>query len=190
MADLTYLAITSLDGYIEDEDGLFGWAQPDEEVHGFVNDLARPVATYLYGRRMYETMAYWETVHADASPPPHILDFAGLWQAADKVVYSRTLEETSTARTRIEPEFDSDDVRRMKESADGDLAIGGPGVAALAFEAGLIDVLHMFVVPYVTGGGKPALPLGVSLALELSDEQRFANGTVYLRYVPRNRGPG
>ena len=182
MAKLIYAAITSADGYIEDETGGFAWAEPDDEVHAFVNDLERPVGTYLYGRRMYETMVGWETDPGVAAQSPLMADFARIWQAADKVVYSTTLETVSTSRTRIERAFDPDQVREMKASADRDLAVGGPGLAAHAFGAGLVDECHLFLVPVVVGGGKRALPDGVRLDLQLLDERRFGNGTVHLRY--------
>ena len=186
MAKLIYSAITSLDGYVADEDGTFDWAAPDAEVHAFVNDLERPVGTYLYGRRMYEVMAAWETVPTDAGQPPHMRDFAKIWQAADKVVYSRTLAEASTARTRVEGEFDPDAVRRMKASAGRDLSVGGPHLAAEAFRAGLVDECHLFLNPVVVGGGNRALPDHLRLDLELLDERRFGNGVVHLHY--RTRG--
>jgi dihydrofolate reductase len=182
MAKLIYAAITSADGYIEDDTGGFAWAEPDDEVHAFVNDLERPVGTYLYGRRMYETMVGWETDPGVAAQSPLMADFARIWQAADKVVYSTTLETVSTSRTRIERAFDPDQVREMKASADRDLAVGGPGLAAHAFRAGLVDECHLFLVPVVVGGGKRALPDGVRLDLQLLDERRFGNGTVHLRY--------
>jgi dihydrofolate reductase len=182
MAKLIYAAITSLDGYIEDDTGGFDWAVPDEEVHAFVNDLERPVGTYLYGRGMYETMAGWETDPDLAALSPHTADFAQIWQAADKVVYSTTLGAASTSRTRIERTFDPDRVRQMKASADRDLAVGGPGLAAHAFRAGLVDECHLFLVPVVVGGGKRSLPDHVRLDLDLLDERRFGNGTVHLRY--------
>jgi dihydrofolate reductase len=182
MAKLIYAAITSADGYIEDDTGGFAWAEPDDEVHAFVNDLERPVGTYLYGRRMYETMVGWETDPGVAAQSPLMADFARIWQAADKVVYSTTLETVSTSRTRIERAFDPDQVREMKASADRDLAVGGPGLAAHAFGAGLVDECHLFLVPVVVGGGKRALPDGVRLDLQLLDERRFGNGTVHLRY--------
>jgi dihydrofolate reductase len=182
MAALIYAALASLDGYIEDEDGKFEWAAPDDEVHAFVNDLERGVGTYLYGRRMYEVMAYWETAQTHPDQRPVSRDYAEIWLGAEKVVYSRTLEEASTARTRIEPEFDPEAVRRMKSSAERDISIGGPEIAAQAIEAGLVDELHLFAVPFVVGGGKPWLPGDVPMKLELLDERRFANGTVYLRY--------
>ena len=158
MAKLIYSALTSLDGYIADEDGDFDWAVPDEEVHAFINDLARPLGTYLYGRRMYETMVGWETdpTLADRSPP--MRDFAEIWQAADKIVYSRTLEETSTKKTRIERDFDPEAVRRMKASSEREMSVSGPELAAHAFEAELVDECHLFLAPIVIGGGKRSLP--------------------------------
>jgi dihydrofolate reductase len=182
MGKLIYSAIASLDGYIEDEDGEFDWAAPDEEVHAFVNDLERPIETYLYGRRMYETMAYWETVDLAAGQSPVARDFAEIWQAAEKVVYSRTLEEVSTARTRIESELDPEAVRQMKAAAASDIGVGGPELAAQAIRAGLVDEVHLFVTPIVVGGGKQSLPDGVRVQLELLDERRFGNGVVYLQY--------
>jgi dihydrofolate reductase len=182
MAKLIYAALLSVDGYIEDETGGFGWAEPSDEVHAFVNDLERPVGTYLYGRRMYETMAYWETAPSgDESPEAH-RDYADIWRAADKVVYSRTLAEPSTTRTRIEREFAPDAIRRLKQSVASDISIGGSELAAQAFKAGLVDECHLFFVPVVVGGGKRALPDGVSMGLELLDERRFENGTVFLGY--------
>jgi dihydrofolate reductase len=181
VARLIYSAITSLDGYVADEEGNFDWAAPDEEVHSFVNDLERPVGTYLYGRRMYEVMVYWETAHTLAEQPV-IRDFAEIWRAADKLVFSKTLEQASSARTRIEREFDPEAVRRMKASAERDLSVGGPDLAAQAIKAGLVDELQLFLTPVVVGGGKQALPDGVRLQLELLDERRFGNGVVYLHY--------
>jgi dihydrofolate reductase len=181
MAELIYTALASLDGYIEDTGGRFDWAQPDAEVHAFVNDLERPVGTQLLGRRMYEVLSYWETVPL-AGQPAHIVDFAQIWRAADKIVYSKTLEAATTARTRVEKNFDPEAVRQLKASADGDLSVGGPALAAHAFEAGLVDEIHLFLSPVLVGGGKHALPEGASLTLELLDEQRFGNGTVYLRH--------
>jgi dihydrofolate reductase len=182
MARLIYSAIMSLDGYIEDETGGFGWAVPDQGVHEFANDLARPIGTYLYGRRLYETMAAWETDPSFAEHSPVEKDFAEIWQAAEKVVYSRTLEEGSTTRTRIEREFDPDAVLRLKEAAGSDLMVGGAALAAEAFRAGLVDECHLLLAPVLVGGGKRALPDGVRLKLELQDERRFRNGMVYLRY--------
>jgi dihydrofolate reductase len=182
MAKLIYAAIASLDGYVADEDGNFDWAAPDEEVHSFVNELERSIGTYLCGRRMYEVMAYWETADAVADQPPVVQDFAEIWQAADKIVYSKTLATVSAARTRIEREFDPDAVRQLKASAERDLTVGGPELAAHAIEAGLVDELQLFVTPIVVGGGKPSLPKGVRVRLELLDERRFGNGVVYLHY--------
>jgi dihydrofolate reductase len=186
MAKLIYSAIMSLDGYTADEDGNFDWAAPDEEVHTFLNDLERPVGTYLYGRRMYEVMAPWETDPTLADQARAMRDFAELWRAADKIVYSRTLETVSTARTRIERDFDPEAVRQMKAAADRDLTVGGPNLAAHAFRAGLVDECHLWVAPMVVGGGNQALPDKVRMPLELLDERRFGNGVVYLRY--RTRG--
>ena len=157
MAKLTYAAIASLDGYVEDEEGKFDWAMPDEEVHAFVNDLERPIGTYLYGRRMYETMVFWETASTQADEPPVFSDYAGIWRTAEKVVYSRTLQTTSSARTRIEREFDPDAVLRLKESSRADIAVGGAELAGQAIGAGLVDECHLFLFPVVVGGGKRAL---------------------------------
>jgi dihydrofolate reductase len=185
MAKLIYTALTSLDGYVADEDGNFDWAAPDEEVHTFVNDLERPVGTHLYGRRMYEVLVPWETI---TEQTPHIRDFAEIWRAADKVVYSRTLEAPSSARTRIERDFDPEAVRQMKAAAGRDLAVGGPELAAHAFKAGLVDECHLFLAPIVVGGGSQAFPDKLRVRLELLDERRFGNGTVFLRYRTRVNG--
>jgi dihydrofolate reductase len=182
MAKLIYSAITSLDGYVADEDGNFDWAEPDEEVHTFVNDLERPIGTYLFGRRMYEVMGFWESAHTLADKPPFIQDFAQIWQGADKVVYSRTLQRVSSVRTRIERDFDPEAVRRMKASAAQDISVGGPGLAAQAIRSGLVDECHLLVGPVVVGGGKQCLPDNVRLQLELLDERRFGNGVVHLHY--------
>src|SRR5215208_3896370 len=182
MGKLIYSAITSLDGYVADEDGNFDWSAPDEEVHAFVNDLERPVGTYLYGRRMYEVMVYWETAHTVAGQPPVVQDFAKIWQAADKIVYSRTLETVSSARTLIEREFDPEAVRQLKAAAGRDITVGGPELAAQAMKAGLVDELHLFLTPIVVGRGKQSLPDGVRLKLELLDERRFGSGVVHLHY--------
>jgi dihydrofolate reductase len=185
VARLIYSAIASLDGYVADEDGNFDWAVPDEEVHAFVNDLARPLGTYLYGRRMYEMMVGWETDPALAEQSPLMRDFAEIWQAADKIVYSKTLEAVSTASTRIERDFDPEAVRRMKASAGRDVVVGGAELAAQAFRAGLVDECHLFVAPIVVGGGKRSLPEDVRVKLELLGERRFGNGMVYLHYRTR-----
>jgi dihydrofolate reductase len=182
MAKLIYSAITSLDGYVADEDGNFDWAAPDEELHSFVNDLERPVGTYLYGRRMYEVMVYWETAHTLPDQPPVVEDFAEIWQAADKDVYSKTLETVSSARTQIERDFDPEAVRQMKASAERDLTVGGPDLAAQAIKAGLVDEYHLFLTPIVVGRGKQSLPDNVRVKLELLDERRFGNGVVHLHY--------
>jgi dihydrofolate reductase len=185
VAELIYSAITSLDGYVADEEGNFDWAAPDDEVHAFVNDLERPIGTYLYGRRMYEVMRYWETAHTVADQPSTVRDYAELWRAADKVVYSKTLQEATTARTRIERDFDPQAIREMKATADRDLSVGGPGLAARAIEAGLVDEFIRFVAPIVVGGGTRWLPEGVRIELELGDERRFGGGVVFLRYRTR-----
>jgi dihydrofolate reductase len=185
MARLIYSAITSLDGYVADEHGDFDWAAPDEEVHGFVNDLERPVGTYLYGRRMYEMMTFWETAEARGDQSPAMKDFAEIWQAADKVVYSKTLEAASSARTRIERDFDPDAVRQLKASAERDLTVAGPELAGHALKAGLVDEMHLFLTPVVIGGGKRSLPDDVRLELDLLDERRFAGGVVFLHYRTR-----
>jgi dihydrofolate reductase len=182
VAKLIYSAITSLDGYVADEEGNFDWAAPDEEVHSFVNDLERPVGTYLYGRRMYEVMVYWETAHTLADQPPIIRDFTEIWQAADKIVYSRALETAASAKTRIERDFDPETVRRLKASAERDLTVGGPDLAAQAIRAGLVDEFQLLVAPVVVGGGQRALPDEVRLKLQLLDERRFGSGVVYLNY--------
>jgi dihydrofolate reductase len=182
MADLIYSTIASLDGYVAEEDGKFDWAEPDEEVHTFINDLARPVGTYLLGRRMYEVLAYWEDLPALGEQPPYVQTFAEIWQAADKVVYSRTLDAVSTAQTRIERHFDPDAIRKLKAQSDRDLTIGGPHHAAQAMRAGLVDDYQLFVVPVVVGGGTHSLPGATRLRLQLVDERRFRNGTVLLRY--------
>ncbi len=184
MARLIYSAIMSLDGYIADADGRFEWAAPDEGVFGFVNELERPVGTYLFGRRMYETMRYWETAHTVDGQSPVALDFARIWQAADKIVYSTTLQTPDTARTRIERDFDPVQVRKLKEAAGRDLTVGGAPRAPPGQAAGLVDEYQLFVVPAVVGGGTRALPDQVRLNLALAEEHRFGSGTVYLCYRP------
>jgi dihydrofolate reductase len=185
MARLIYSMISSLDGYVADEKGNFDWAAPDDELHSFVNDLERPVGTYLYGRRMYEVMVYWETAHTVADQPPVMLDFAGLWQAADKIVFSRTLDTVSSARTRIERDFDPAAIRQLKLTAARDISVGGPDLAAQAIRAGLVDEYHLFIAPVVVGGGNRALPDQALVELELLDERHFRNGTVHLHYRGR-----
>jgi dihydrofolate reductase len=181
MAKLIYSAITSLDGYVADKHGKFDWAAPDEEVHAFVNELERSFGTHLYGRRMYEVMVYWETAH-DVAEPPEFREYAEIWRAADKIVYSRTLESVASERTRIERAFDPEVVGRAKETAERDMTVGGPNLAAHAIEAGLVDEYHLFITPVVVGGGTAAFPDDVRLTLELLDERRFTNGVVHLHY--------
>lgn len=185
MARLIYSAITSLDGYVADKEGKFDWAAPDEELHTFVNDLERPVGTYLYGRRMYEVMAFWENTSFFANQPPFIQDFARIWQAADKIVYSRTLGAISSARTRIERDFDPDALQRLKTRAERDITVGGADLAAQAIKAGLVDEYHLFITPILVGGGVPSLPNDVRVKLDLLDERRFGGGVVYLHYRTR-----
>src|SRR4051794_36916954 len=180
MAKLIYSAIGSLDGYVEDASGNFQWAAPDDEVHAFVNELERPLGTYLYGRRMYETMVFWETVDPKGEGPAVPLDFAAIWQAAEKVVYSRTLEKATSARTRIERDLDPDAIRQMKQSSRSDISIGGAELAGQAIDAGLVDELHLLLVPVLVGGGKRALPNDVNVQLELLDQRRFRSGAVHL----------
>jgi dihydrofolate reductase len=182
MAKLIYAAIASLDGYVEDKQGTFDWSAPDEEVHSFINDLERPIGTYLYGRRMYQTMVYWETVSTGDDESAAVRDYTQIWRAAEKVVYSRTLQTSSSARTRIEPDFDPSAVRLLKESADRDISIGGAELAGQALSAGLVDECHLFLCPIVVGGGKRALPDDVRANLELLAERRFRSGVVHLHY--------
>ena len=181
MAKLIYSAITSLDGYVADENGNFDWAEPDEEMHTFVNELERPVGTYLYGRRMYEVMRAWETMDL-SEQPPFIRDYAEIWRAADKIVYSRTLETVSSTRTRLERDFDLRSIRQLKALEGPDISVGGPDLAALAIVAGLVDECHLFLTPILVGGGKRSLPNNVRLKLGLLDERRFGNGVVHLHY--------
>ncbi|HEY1738777.1 MAG TPA: dihydrofolate reductase family protein [Acidimicrobiia bacterium] len=182
MAKLMYIANVSLDGYMEDASGSIDFTAPGDDYFAFITDLLRPASTYLYGRRMYETMAVWETDPSLAAESELMADFAGVWQSADKVVYSTTLQEVSTAKTQIQRDFDADAVRALKASAVGDLDIGGVNLATHAFKAGLVDECHLFIYPVLVGGGKAALPSGVRADLELIDEHRFASGVAYLRY--------
>ena len=181
MAKLIYSSIASVDGYVADEQGNFDWAAPDAEVHAFVNDLERSVGIYLYGRRMYDVMVAWETMPTEDQPDV-IRDYAEIWRVADKIVYSTTLETAASDRTRIERSFESEAVRQLKQSAPRDLSVGGPGLAAHALAAGLVDECHLFVAPVIVGGGTRFLPEGLRLDLELVEERRFGNGTVYLQY--------
>lgn len=186
MAKLIYSMLMSLDGYIEGKDGSFGWAAPDEEVHAFVNKLASTVGTYLYGRRMYETMVYWETAHEVPDQPPAILDWARQWQAAEKIIYSTTLAEPRSARTRIEREFDADAIRQLKANARQDITVNGPELAAQAISEGLVDEFQLILFPVIVGGGKTFFPDGVRLDLELIEEHHFDSGVVVLRYAIRS----
>jgi dihydrofolate reductase len=185
MAHLIYIANTSLDGYIEDRDGKFDWTAPDEEYFRFISNLVREAGTYLYGRRMYETMMVWETDPNLAAENPLTRDFAEIWQAANKIVYSRTLPAASTRKTRLERDFDPEAIRKLKETVEQDILIGGAELAAHAFRSGLIDECHLFLIPIIVGGGKPSLPDNVQLELELLEERRFGSGVVLLRYAAR-----
>jgi dihydrofolate reductase len=187
MARLIYSAITSLDGYVADEQGIFDWAEPDEEVHRLVNDVEREVGTYLYGRRMYEVLSAWDRPELAEGQPEVIQDYSRLWRAADKVVYSTTLDEVWTPRTRLERRFDPDAVRQLTQQADRDLSVGGPELAAHAIRAGLVDDYHVFLNPVVVGGGQPWLPHGVRVDLELLDQRRFRSGVTHLHYRTRPR---
>lgn len=188
MGKLIYAANTSLDGYLEDETGAFDWSVPDEEVHAFWNEHERHIGTSLYGRRMYETMRVWEDDDWLADEPDVVREYAAIWRDTDKVVFSSTLEAVSTARTRIETQFDPDLVRRLKASSDSDLSIGGATIGAEAFRHGLVDECVLLLSPVAVGGGKPALPRGVRLDLELLDHRRFGNGVVYLHHRVRSAG--
>jgi dihydrofolate reductase len=185
MASVVYFAMCSLDGYVSDREGSFAWAAPDEEVHAFANEQERTVGTHLLGRRMYEVMSFWETAAADPDLSPVEREYAEIWSTADKVVYSRTLEAVTTARTRLEREFDPDAVRRLAEGAERDVTVGGPVLAAEALRAGVVDELQLLACPVVVGGGHPALPADLRLDLELLEERRFAGGVVFLRYAVR-----
>jgi dihydrofolate reductase len=184
MAKLIYSTITSLDGYVEDSAGNFQWAAPDHEVFAYINDLERPVGTYLYGRRLYETMVYWETAHLLPDQNSVERDFTEIWQAAEKIVYSTTLDEISSARTQIRRSFDPDEVRLLKESSERDITVGGPDLAAQAIKAGLVDEFDLITAPVMVGGGKPSLPSDVWLTLTLLELRHFENGVVHRRYAP------
>ncbi|MBJ7458517.1 MAG: dihydrofolate reductase family protein [Thermoleophilaceae bacterium] len=190
MAKLLYMTITSLDGFIEDSEGDFGWGVPSPELHQFFNDLQRPIGTHLYGRRLYETMAVWETMKLDeslAGLEEEAIDYQKLWRAAEKIVYSTTLQETWTARTKLENVFDVDAVRALKESAETDLVIGGAALASSAFAAGLIDEVHQTISPVILGAGKPAYSAQLTIDLELLDHRRFESGAVHLHYKVKQR---
>jgi len=184
MAKLIYATPTSLDGYIAD-DGNFEWAEPDDEVFGFISDVLRPIGAYLYGRRTYETMAVWETPDIIPGLKPFMLDFARMWQAADKIVYSKSLKTVATSKTRLERVFDSQAVQDLKAQSPHDISVGGPTLAAEAIRAGLVDEYHLFVVPVIRGGGKRVLPGEVSVNLDLLEERRSENGWVCLHYRTR-----
>jgi dihydrofolate reductase len=185
MAHLIYIANSSLDGYIEDKDGKFDWTTPDEEYFRFISNLIRDAGTYLYGRRLYESMMVWETDPNLAAESPLMRDFAEVWQAADKIVYSKTLETVSTRKTQIERNFNPEAIRQLKEAVEQDILIGGAELAAHAFRSGLIDECHLFLIPIIVGGGKQSLPDNVRLELELLEERRFGSGVVFLRYRTR-----
>ncbi|HEY2552920.1 MAG TPA: dihydrofolate reductase family protein [Streptosporangiaceae bacterium] len=189
MARLIYSAIASADGFVEDADGGFDWGAPGPELLSFINELERPAGTYLYGRRMYETMRYWETADQQPGQSPYERDFTRLWQAASKIVFSATMTSVSTARTRLERAFVPDDIMQLKQDARQDLSIGGADLAGQALKAGLVDELRLFLVPVIVGAGKPALPAGVRLDLELLDIRKFTSGAVYLSYRPGLAGP-
>jgi len=191
MPKLIYSAITSLDGYVADANGKFDWSQPDEEVHTFVNDLERPIGIYLYGRRMYEVMVYWDSAARFKDAPSYIQDYARIWQAADKVVYSTTLDSVSSAKTRIAERFDPNGIRQLKDIADRDISIGGADLAGQAMKAGLVDDYHLLVSPVVVGGGHKALPDDIRMKLQLHDHQSFTNGVVHLHYQlpPKDEWP-
>lgn len=183
MGKLIYSMITSVDGYVSDADGNFGWGVPDDEPHEFVNEQSRSIGTYLYGRRMYETMVYWETAHTVPNQPPHIVEYARTWQGTDKIVYSTTLTDVTSERTRIERSFDPKAVQQLKEESTLDITVDGPELAAHAIRAGLVDEYQLYIGPAIVGGGKRFFPDDVRVDLELLDERRFGNGTVYLRYA-------
>jgi dihydrofolate reductase len=187
MARSIYSMIASLDGYITDEQGGFDWATPDEQVHTFVNERARDVGTYLCGRRLYETMVFWEDTEAFAGQPGYVQEFARLWRAADKIVYSRTREAAAAPRTKVEREFDPGAVRRLLAGAGRDVAVGGPELAAQAMREGLVDEVELYIAPVVVGGGKPAFPRGTRLDLELFEERRFDSGFLFVRYGVRRQ---
>ena len=182
MTGLSYTSITSLDGYFVDTSGRFDWAEPDREVHAFINDLVRPIGTYLCGRRLYEVMVFWDSIDPAGDDPPEIRDFASIWQAADKIVFSRTLPEVTGARTRLERQFDPDAVRQLLETANAPVTVGGAELAAAALGAGLVEEIHQFVNPVIVGAGRRWLPDDLRIDLDLVDERRFRNGVVYLRY--------
>jgi dihydrofolate reductase len=185
MAKLIYSAITSLDGYVADKNGKFDWAAPDQEVHAFVNDLERKIGTYLYGRRMYEVMLYWETAPTEGDSPFVERDYARIWRAAEKIVFSKTLAKPSSTNTRLERQLDPDAIRKTKAGSSRDFSVGGPALAGQAIKAGLVDEIHLFLHPIIVGGGNQALPDDVRVRLELLEENRFGNGVAHLHYRTR-----
>jgi dihydrofolate reductase len=187
MGKLIYSMITSLDGFVSDLAGSFGWRAPEQEVHEFINEQSRSIGTNLYGRRMYETMVYWETAHTASEQPPFLVEYARIWQASGKIVYSTTLTGVASARTRIEPRFDPDAVRKLKVESDLNITVAGPHLAAEAIRAGLVDEYQLIVGPAIVGGGNPFFPDDVRVELDLRDERRFNNGVVYLRYAVKDR---
>lgn len=188
MARLIYAVIASLDGYVADEHGNFDWAMPDEEVHAFANDLERHIGTHLYGRRMYETMKVWESDELLEGQPQVMCDYAEIWRGAEKIVYSRTLDEVETSRTRLERNFDPAAIRSLKETEEPDLGIGGSELAGQAIEAGLVDEINLLLVPVAVGAGKPALPIHNRISLRLHEHRAFGNGTIHLRYTVESPG--
>jgi dihydrofolate reductase len=187
MGELHYSAIASVDGYVADDLGNFDWATPDEEVHRFVNELERSIGTYLYGRRMYEVMRFWDAPDAVDGQPDHIREYAEIWRAADKIVFSSTLDDVTTDRTALERRLDPDAIDAVKSLAAKDVSIGGPTIAAAAFAAGLVDRCHLILAPAIVGGGTSAFPPGVRVQLELVDQRRFANGMTSLEYRVHGR---
>jgi dihydrofolate reductase len=186
MVQLIYSVIASADGYVEDAAGTFDWAAPSEDLLSFINDLERPVGTYLYGRRMYQTMRYWETAGTVPDQSPSFREFTSIWQSAEKIVFSKTMESAPSARTRIERNFDPDAVRQLKSTTERDMTVGGADLAGQAIKAGLVDELQLILVPVIVGAGKQALPAGVRSDLELLNTRQFACGAVYLRYRPKS----
>lgn len=182
MAKLIYAGIVSLDGYFADANDKFDWAMPSEEIHTFINDLERKIGTHLYGRRLYEIMTAWETMHTLAGQPPIVLDYSAIWRSADKIVFSKSLKAVSSSRTTIQTEFDAEVVRNLKNKSERDLSIGGPDLAAQAIKAGLVDEYRLFITPVLVGGGKQFFPENVHLNLKLVEELRFGNGVVHLHY--------
>jgi dihydrofolate reductase len=185
MARLVYAVLASLDGYVADEAGNFDWAAPGEDVHRFINELERSVGTYLFGRRLYEIMAVWQDFPDIEQEPEVIGEYAAIWQSADKIVYSETLAAVTTPKTRLDRSFDPQSVRAMVTDQEQDVSIGGPTLASHALRAGIVDDIHLFIVPHIVGGGTPCWPAGLPLQLDLAEQERFSDGTVYLHYTTR-----